>query len=319
VARRQQTGLGNRILTALTLALARAVMALLRALGPDRAADLGGFLARQIGPRLKNHKTALHNLRTTFPDMDEAEVARIALAAWDNLGRTSLEYPHLRQLVDYDYYDPRPDRRVEVSGIDQFMALRDDGKPGVIFSAHLANWELTAIAAARYGLDVTAIYRPPNHPVARRLGEEIRRETMGGLEASRPGAAFALRKVLEAGGHLGMLIDQHFSRGVPVPFFGRTAVANPLLAVLARQFDCPVHGARAIRLPGHRFHLELTPPLDLPRDSDGRINVAGATAAMTAVVESWVREYPEQWLWMHRRWRTPTADARSRESARPAD
>jgi KDO2-lipid IV(A) lauroyltransferase len=146
--------------------------------------------------------------------------------------------------------------------------------------------------------------------VAERLVAEIRRETMGDMEASRPGAAFALRERLEQGGHLGMLIDQHFSRGVPVPFLGRTAVTNPLLAVLARQFDCPVHGARAIRLPGHRFRLELTPPLDLPRDEEGRIDIAGATAAMTAVVEGWVLEYPEQWLWMHRRWRTATADAR---------
>jgi len=304
---------------ALTLALARVVMAFLRVLGPDRSANLGAFLACAIGPRLKNHKTALQNLRATFPDRDETEINRIAMAAWDNLGRTSLEYPHLRRLMDFDFYDQRPDRRIEVKGIDHFIALRDDGKPGIVFSAHLANWELTAIVAARYYLDVTAIYRPPNSPVAQRLAEEIRRETMGGLEASKPGAAFALRKVLEQGGHLGMLIDQHFSRGVPVLFLGRTAVTNPLLAVLARQFDCPVHGARAIRLPGHRFRLELTGPLDLPRDSDGRIDVAGATAAMTAVVESWVLEYPEQWLWMHRRWRTPTADARRQPSDSPQE
>ena len=163
----------------------------------------------------------------------------------------------------------------------------------------------------RHGLDVTAVFRPPNDPASRRLVEEIRRETMGGLEASRPGAVFALRKVLDGGGHLGMLIDQHFSRGLAVPFFGRTALTNPVLGMMARQYDCPVHGSRVIRLPGHRFRIELTPPLDLPRDPDGRVNVEGAMAAMTAVVESWVREYPEQWLWMHRRWREPTAIARS--------
>jgi KDO2-lipid IV(A) lauroyltransferase len=60
---------------------------------------------------------------------------------------------------------------------------------------------------------------------------------------------------------------------------------------------------RVIRLPGHRFRLELTPPLDLPRDANGEIDVAGAMQAMTAVVEGWVREHPGQWLWMHRRWR----------------
>jgi KDO2-lipid IV(A) lauroyltransferase len=296
------------------LVVARVIFAFVRLIGPDLAADLGGFVTRSIGPHLKQHRIALENLRATFPDKSETEVQRIARGAWDCLGRTGMEYPSLGQLVDYDHDNPRPDGRVEVSGIEHFIALRDDGEPGIIFSAHLANWELPAIIATRYGLQVTAVFRPPNEPAARRLVEEIRRETMGGLEASRPGAAFALRKVMDDGGHVGMLIDQHFSRGVPVPFLGRPAVTNPVLAMLARQFDCPVHGVRVIRLPGHRFRLELTPPLDLPRDPDGRINVAGATAAMTEVVASWVREYPEQWLWMHRRWRTATADARSAQA-----
>ncbi|MDQ4135048.1 MAG: lipid A biosynthesis lauroyl acyltransferase, partial [Pseudomonadota bacterium] len=134
---------------------------------------------------------------------------------------------------------------------------------------------------------------------------EVRSRTMGGLEAARTGAAFAMQGVLERGGHLGMLIDQHFTRGVVVPFMGRPALTNPVLAKFARRFECPVHGVRVIRLPEHRFRLELTPALDLPRDEAGEIDVTGAMAAMTAVVEAWVREHPEQWLWMHRRWRVP--------------
>jgi KDO2-lipid IV(A) lauroyltransferase len=80
-------------------------------------------------------------------------------------------------------------------------------------------------------------------------------------------------------------------------------LTNPVLAKFARRFDCPVHGVRVIRLPGHRFRLELTPPLDLPRDAEGLVDVEGATAMMTATIAGWVREHPGQWLWMHRRWR----------------
>ncbi len=293
------------------LGLARTIFAFIRLIGPDCAANLGGFILRTLGPRLKPHRIAMGNLRAAFPEKDDAELQIIARGAWDCLGRTGMEYPHVAKLMDYDHDNPRPNGRVEVSGVEHFANLRDDGKPGIIFSAHLANWELSAIVGTRHGLDVTAVFRPPNDPASRRLVEEIRRETMGGLEASRPGAVFALRKVLDGGGHLGMLIDQHFSRGLAVPFFGRSALTNPVLGMMARQYDCPVHGTRVIRLPGHRFRIELTPPLDLPRDEDGRVNVEGAMAAMTAVVESWVREYPEQWLWMHRRWREPTAMARS--------
>ena len=287
----------------MTIGLIRGLFAFLRLLGPERAGDLGGWLMRTVSPLVPVNRVALANIQAAFPDMPEPEVRRIARAAWDNLGRTAAEYAHLRTLFDYDYHNPDPNGRIEVSGIEHFIALKDDARPGLIFSAHLANWELPAICAAAYDLETTAVFRAPNDPAIASVVHEIRSGAMGGLEAARQGAAFAMQGVLEKGGHLGMLIDQHFTRGVLVPFFGRPALTNPIMGKFARRFDCPVHGVRVIRLPGRRFRIELTPPLDLPRDEAGEIDVQGAMAMMTAVVEGWVREHPEQWLWMHRRWR----------------
>jgi KDO2-lipid IV(A) lauroyltransferase len=286
--------------------LTRGVFALARRLGPERASDVGGTIARRLGPLLPQHRTAFANIRAAFPDLPEEGVRAIALEAWENLGRTGAEYAHLEHLFDWDPEHP-DEGRIEVDGIEHFLALRDDDRPGIIFSAHLANWELPAICAARFGLDATAVFRPPNDPAVASLVHEVRSGTMGGLEAARQGAAFAMQGVLERGGHLGMLVDQHFTRGVKVSFFGRPALTNPILAKFARRFECPVHGVRVIRLPGHCFRLQLTPPLDLPRGSDGQIDVTGAMQAMTSVVEDWVREHPGQWLWMHRRWRVPAA------------
>jgi KDO2-lipid IV(A) lauroyltransferase len=297
--------LASRAAEAAMIALVRAVFALARSLGPERSSDIGGALVRTFGPLLPQHRIALANVRAAFPEKSEAEVRAIVRGAWDNLGRTGAEYAHLGALFDYDHDNPQAEDRTEVSGIEHFIALRDDGKPGIIFSSHLANWELPAICAVRYGLDATAVFRPPNDAAVAHVVHEIRSQTMGGLEAARQGAAFAMQGVLERGGHLGMLIDQHFTRGVIVDFLGRPALTNPILAKFVRRYDCPVHGVRVIRLPGHRFRLELTPALDLPRDPDGQINVQGAMQAMTKVVEGWVREHPEQWLWMHRRWRVP--------------
>jgi Kdo2-lipid IVA lauroyltransferase/acyltransferase len=296
--------LASRLIETIMVGFVRGVFALSRALGPERSGAVGAALARWIGPLLRAHRTALANIRAAYPGMPDARVRALARAAWDNLGRTGGEYPHLGTLFDFD-----PDRaapgRTEVDGIEHFLSLRDDGKPGLVFSAHLANWELPAICAARFGLDTTAVFRAPNDPAIARVLHEIRSGTMGNLEAARQGAAFAMQGALEKGGHLGMLIDQHFTRGVIVTFMGRPALVNPVLGKFARRFDCPVHGVRVIRLPGHRFRLQLTPPLDLPRDPDGQVNVQGAMQAMTLVVEGWVREHPEQWLWMHRRWRAP--------------
>jgi Kdo2-lipid IVA lauroyltransferase/acyltransferase len=280
----------------------RGVFGFARLLGAQRASDFGGWLLRLVGPWLPSHQTALHNVRLAFPEKSEEEIKVIVMGAWDNLGRTSAEYAHLRTLFDFDAQQPE-EHRCKVEGIEHFLALRDDEKAGIIFSAHLGNWELPAICAAQYGLDATAVYRPPNTPAVARLIEEIRGETMGGLAASGQGAAFALQGVLERGGHLGMLMDQHFTRGVVVNFLGQPALANPILAKFARHFDCPVHGVRVIRESDLRFRLALSPPLDLPKDEEGLIDLQKATQMMTTMIESWVREYPEQWLWMHRRWR----------------
>jgi Kdo2-lipid IVA lauroyltransferase/acyltransferase len=288
----------------LTIAVIRLVFGFLRLLGPERASNLGGTLTRWIGPLLPVHKVALTNIRAAFPDMPDKRVQEIARGAWENLGRTGAEYANLDRIFDFD--PAKPDAgRTSVEGIQHFDALRDDGKAGIIFSAHLGNWELPAICAATYGLDATAVFRAPNNAAARRIVHAIRSGTMGGLAAAGPGASYAMRNVLEKGGHLGMLIDQHFTRGVTVDFMGRPALTNPVLGKFAKYFDCPVHGVRVIRLPGYRFKLELTPPITLPLAADGSVDVAGAMQAMTGVVESWVREYPEQWLWMHRRWRVP--------------
>ncbi len=306
--------LAARAVASVMIGLIRALFAFLRLLGPERSSDLGGWLLRTASPLIPVNRVALANIRAAFPGMAEPEVRRIARGAWANLGRTAAEYAHLKTLFDYDYLNPDAPSRVEVEGIEHFIALKDDDKPGLIFSAHLANWELPAICAQAYDLETTAVFRAPNDPAIAAIVHEIRSGAMGGLAAAKPGAAFAMQGVLERNGHLGMLIDQHFTRGVVVPFLGRPALTNPIMGKFARRFECPVHGVRVIRLPHQRFRLQLTPALDLPRDAAGEIDVQGAMAMMSAVVEGWVREHPEQWLWMHRRWRPTMIAAAAAET-----
>jgi KDO2-lipid IV(A) lauroyltransferase len=88
-----------------------------------------------------------------------------------------------------------------------------------------------------------------------------------------------------------------------VTFFGRRTKANPLIARLARHVDCPIHGTRVVRLPGDRLRVDLTEAIEKPRDAHGEIDVAATMQVISSIIEGWVREYPEQWLWLHRRWR----------------
>jgi KDO2-lipid IV(A) lauroyltransferase len=282
--------------------LAAGLVAWLRRGDPDRASDRFGALARRLGPWLPAHRIGRANLRAAFPDKDAAWIEATLAEAWDNLGRVVGEYVHLSRIWDYDPAHPNAGRIV-TDDAPVLIALRDDGLPALCFAAHLANWELPAVAAHQHGVPSAVVYRMPNNRAIAAEVAKIRTGLMGRLIRTRAEAAFEMAGALDAGLHLGMLVDQHFSRGVDVTFFGRRCKANPAIARLARQYDCPVVGVRVIRLPGHRFRVKSEGPITLPRAADGRIDVAGATQMITSIVEGWIREHPGQWLWFHRRWR----------------
>jgi Kdo2-lipid IVA lauroyltransferase/acyltransferase len=188
---------------------------------------------------------------------------------------------------------------------ERFHRLRNDGKPALIFASHLANWELPALVAARHGLDTVLLFRPPNIRAVSDAVLKIRAGCMGTLVATGLDAPVKLLRVLEADRHVAMLADQHFVKGVEVTFFGRRCKANPLIAQLARHVECPIHGTRIVRRRDdrNRFTIEMTEAVAPARDAEGLIDIAGTMQAITSVIEGWVREHPEQWLWLHRRWR----------------
>ena len=278
------------------------IFALLRRMNPDRASDFVGGLARRFGPWLPEHRIGRTQLRAAFPDRDDAWIEATLREAWENLGRVAGEYVHLERLWDYDPDNPNTGR-VTTDSRAVLELLRDDGKPALLFSAHLANWELAAVAAQRHGLPSAVVYRMPNNQMVADQIARIRTGLMGRLISTRRTGAFEMAAALEHGEHLGMLVDQFFGRGVEVSFFGRPCKVSPTLARLARRYDCPVYGVRVVRLPNRRFFLTATGPLDLPRDAEGLIDIPAATQAVNTVVEGWVREHPGQWLWFHRKWR----------------
>jgi KDO2-lipid IV(A) lauroyltransferase len=132
---------------------------------------------------------------------------------------------------------------------------------------------------------------------------KLRTEKMGRLIRTGFDAPGKVADALRQGLHVGMLVDQYNWQGVTVTFFGRRTKANATLARLARLIECPIYGVRVVRLPGHRFRIELTDEIAPVRDVTGRLDIGGTMQAITNIIEGWIREYPEQWLWVHRRWR----------------
>ena len=278
-------------------AVAAGVYSVFRALPLDAASALGGWLARAIGPRLGISGRAVANLGRAYPEKSPGEIKAIVRGMWDNLGRVAAEYPHLDEIEVYG-----DDGRVTVLGAENIDRLRDDGRPAIFFSAHIGNWEISPLATTQRGLPVDRVYRAANNRLVEWLYRRGRAVVEGALIPKGPAGARLLLRSLKDGKHLGMVVDQKMNDGIAVPFFGRDAMTAPALAVLALRFDCPVVPVRVERLKGARFRITIDPPLDLDATGEHRADVAAAMAKVNGIIESWVREHPEQWLWLHNRW-----------------
>jgi Kdo2-lipid IVA lauroyltransferase/acyltransferase len=291
---------GQAAVGALTIGILRTA----RYFDPIKTANLFGRIARSIGPMMREQKIGRANLTAAFPEKSPAEIDAILAGVWDNLGRVGAEFAHLDHIWEHDPARPEDSRiEIEKRSYELFAQLRLDGKPALIFAGHLANWELPALAAVAHGLDAAILYRRPNIASADRIIQDLRAVKMGTLIPAGRDAPLRLAEALKNGQHVGMLVDQYLANGVEVTFFGRKTRANPMLARLLRQLECPVHGVRIIRLPGHRFRAELSEEVKPVRDAAGQIEIQGTMQAVTSVIEGWIREYPDQWLWLHRRWR----------------
>lgn len=269
--------------------------AVLRWLPFSWASNLGGFLARMIGPYLKKSNVARKNLKAAFPKLSDIKIEAIVRETWDTLGRAAFEFPHMDSLADGAESD-----RVEIEGREHLDAALATGKPLLFFGAHLGSWELPPVAASALGFRVNSFYRAPNNPLLLKLFTS--RKIPGELiPKGAPGAkrAFAL---LKKGQHLGILVDQKLNDGIAVPFFGRDAMTGTALAEFALRFDAPMVPIRCTRLPGGRFKLAFYPPLTVTKTDTRKDDVATIMTAVNTMLESWIIETPGQWLWLHKRW-----------------
>ena len=270
-----------------------------------RMADFAGAFMRKTGPLMKEHRVGREQLRAAFPEKTDDEIETILGGVWDNLGRIAIEFAHLdefcvegigRQTSDVITYPPRSKERYDW--------ITASGRATVGFAAHLANWELPAVGAKLLGVRSALLYRPPNIPAVRDAIVKLREPLMGELVPNGLSAPLKLARLLQSGVHVGMLVDQHVVYGVDVMFFGRPCRVNPLVAMLARQTELPIYGMRVVRkADGNSFWGEVSEPVEPVRDAEGQIEIQGTMQAITSVVEGWIRQHPEQWLWLHRRWR----------------
>jgi len=278
----------------LEAAVARVAFALVGALSTKSASALGGWLGRNVGPLTGAHRTAQRNLARALPEYDDAARARILRGAWDNFGRTMMEYAVLARLAQQP-------GQVLVEGHEPLALLAQEGRAAMLFCAHLANWEIIPQALAARTKPLTIVYRPANNPLVDRMIADIRAPHTAGMAPKGSLGARQMLKGLSAGEHVIMVVDQKLNTGMEIPFFGRGAFTGDAVARFAMRFNCPVFPVRTERLEDGRFKVTVEEPFVFPANGS-EDDVRAALTRINQRLEDWIRARPDQWLWMHRRW-----------------
>lgn len=251
----------------------------------------------------KERRRALDHLRIAFPDRDDAWLGRTARASFTNLGISLVEMLKITP--------ERAEGMVDAPGMSEKVGpVLATGRGAVWVTCHLGNWELFAhYVAKRYSLTVVAA--PIEPPSVNRFVVE-RRAARGVTTIVRgsPGAARELIRVFRENRLLGILMDQDTRvEGAFVDFFGKPAWTPTAAAQMALKFDVPVLFGYMLRGADGRHTVTVEGPMRMPRTGDHQADVVAGTALLTRMIEDAVRCHPEQWVWMHRRWKRKPAAA----------
>lgn len=264
---------------------------------PEQASNAGAKLLGFIGPFLSAHKTASRNLRLAFPEKSAAQIKDITHKMWAEIGRNIGEMPHLSRLR---IAGSSP--QIELRGAGVLDRIRDSGRGAIFVSGHLGNWEVMAATLFQARIPFEVTYRPPNNPYVDVRIQALRSDY--GIEAfvaKRRAALWDLMISVEAGKSLTFLIDQKYDEGLAIPFFGHAAMTMQGPIRIARRCKVPIVMGATRRIAPGRFVVEVEEPLVLS-PLKGEDGVRADLVTINRYLESKIRECPEQWFWVHRRW-----------------
>lgn len=259
---------------------------------------LGGLL-RRATPNLV--RVARRNLSLALPELSEPKREAIVAGVYESLALSVLSFARSPRLTPENITD-----WIRYDGFEHYERARAGGKGVLFLTAHLGNWELSALAHGLYGHPMSIVVRPLDNPHLDRL--VTRHRTLSGNRIiEKTDSPRRIFEALDAGRDVGVLIDQNASleSGVFVDFFGVKACASTGLTKLALRTRAPVVPGFALWEPSQgRYVLRFWPPLDMTVSGDAQIDVQVNTQRMHSLLESIIRRYPDQWLWIHRRWKT---------------
>ena len=281
--------------------LARALLVVFGWLPLRLALFVGSRLARcgyYFSGRLR--RTGRRNLELAFPESTQPERRRLLRGCFENLGRLLGVFSHFtdhpQSLVDL----------IDYEGFEHLEAARKSDRGIILFTGHVGVWELSSFGLSLFGHPLSFLVRRIDNPKIETMIDE-RRERLGNRTIDKRSAAREMLQILQGGGTLGILVDLNTldREGIFVDFFGVAASTTFMLAKLALRTEAAVLPVFAPWDPDRRrFLLKIDEPLSFERSGNDEDDVRRLTQLFTGIVEKYVRRYPDQWLWIHRRWKT---------------
>ncbi len=264
------------------------LLGIAKAMPLDMASAFFGWIASLVGPHLKASGVARHNLAKYLPDVGKAEHQRIIRAMWNNIGRLAGEMPHWNKISNQELL-----HRVQILNIP----AQGTGKGMLLVSGHYGNWELYPHILRALNIPNYVVYRPANNIYVDRLINKLRSPKSTTLIQKGAAGVRQILSVLQNNGTVGMLIDQRVSDGVAIPFLGHPAKTVTAPGAIACKLGSSMVMSRIRRTRGAHFTVEVVNIVVDPQD-----NAITVMQKINQQLESWVRQEPEQWFWLHKRW-----------------
>jgi Kdo2-lipid IVA lauroyltransferase/acyltransferase len=258
-----------------------------------------GLAAYLLAGRLR--RVGERNLALALPELSAAERGRVLRSSFRNLGWQLAEFAQMRR-----YTRAQADSLIRYEGLSNYLAARETGRGVLVLTGHLGAWELSSFFHSLMGYQMAMVIRRLDNPQVDRFVNGIR-TLHGNRVLPKDDFARGILKELHRGGTVGILMDTNMTppQGVFVPFFGVDACTASGLARVAAHSGAAVLPGFLLWEPGEgRYVLHFGQALELETTGEAEANAIANTALFTAVLERWIRRYPEQWLWVHRRWKT---------------
>lgn len=265
----------------------------------EEASIKGAKLIRKLGPLIGKspHRTAMRNIKMAFPDWTDEQVEACVLKTWENFGHIAGELPHVHKINVLG-----DDPRLMVEGAEHVDAINEMGKPCVIISCHMANWEVMAQPITSRLKDCVITYRSANNPhIDKRIADARLQNSVNMLAAKGTGTRDLMRALMKKRS-VALMNDQKYNEGVPIPFFGYEAMTAPGPTRMAHRYKVPLLPISTRRNGPARYTVTFHPPIWTDQTMTADEAAQDTLPKINAWVENEIKSAPEQWFWQHNRW-----------------